>query len=35
VLEEAAQRDNDFADVIESYQNFSERYDEYRELTAF
>ncbi|CAM3532346.1 TRAP transporter substrate-binding protein [Halomonas casei] len=35
VLEEASQRDSDFADVMASYKSFSERYDEYRELTAF
>ncbi|MFG6667856.1 TRAP transporter substrate-binding protein [Halomonas sp. HNIBRBA4712] len=35
VLEEAAEADADFAEVIQSYQTFSESYDEYRELTAF
>ena len=35
VLEEAAQADADFAEVIQSYKAFSESYDEYRELTAF
>lgn len=35
VLENAAQDNEGFAEVMQSYQDFSERYDEYRKLTAF
>ncbi|NAO95111.1 TRAP transporter substrate-binding protein DctP [Halomonas sp. MG34] len=35
VLEENAAKDDGFRQVLESYQAFSERYEEYRELTSF
>ncbi|WP_027966400.1 TRAP transporter substrate-binding protein [Halomonas halocynthiae] len=35
VLDNAAQADEGFSEVIQSYQDFSERYDEYRDLTTF
>lgn len=35
VLEENAAEDDDFREVLESYQAFSERYEEYQELTSF
>ncbi|MCE8022098.1 TRAP transporter substrate-binding protein [Halomonas sp. MCCC 1A11036] len=35
VLEENAAEHDDFHEVLESYRAFSERYEEYRELTAF
>lgn len=35
VLEEHAAADSDFRDVLASYRTYSERYEEYRELTTF
>ncbi|MFC0267220.1 TRAP transporter substrate-binding protein [Kushneria aurantia] len=35
VLDNAAQADADVAEVLQSYRDFSGRYDEYRELTTF
>lgn len=35
VLEENAAEDDDFRNVLKSYQDFSKRYEEYQELTSF